>query len=39
MSAPPVDWFDVENWGGKVHVADNGSDVPDRHDATSGGEH
>ena len=28
MSA--VDWF-AEDWGGRVHTADNGSDVPDRH--------
>ena len=26
----PVDWNDP-NWGGHVHVAHNGSDVPDRH--------
>lgn len=30
MSA--VDWF-ATDWGGRVHVADNGSDVPDRHNA------
>lgn len=37
----PVNW-DSPTWGvagGNVHVAANGSDVPDRHDATSGGEH
>jgi hypothetical protein len=34
----PVDWDDPD-WGGRVHIASNGSDVPDRHDTTSGGEH
>lgn len=29
MSA--VDWF-AEDWGGRVHIADNGSDVRDHHD-------
>lgn len=31
MSA--VDWF-AEDWGGRVHVADSGSHVRDRHTDT-----
>jgi hypothetical protein len=41
MTPPAVDW-DSPTWGRpghNVHVASNGSDVPDRHDSTSGGEH
>lgn len=29
----PVDWF-AEDWGGRVHVSENGADVPDRHQTT-----
>jgi hypothetical protein len=34
----PIDWDDPD-WGGRVHIAGNGSHVPDRHDTTSNGEH
>ena len=34
-----VDW-DSPTWGTAGHnVSETGSEVPDRHDATSGGEH
>lgn len=29
----PVDW-DAPDWGGRVHIASNGSDVPDKHTAS-----
>jgi hypothetical protein len=28
-----IDW-NAESWGGRVHLAANGSWVPDRHDTT-----
>jgi hypothetical protein len=34
----PVDWLDVAGWGGKVHVAENGSHVPNKLHEDDGGE-